>query len=227
MSDPRDIETLTVLSVSSLDAECVWVEFETGEKMGVTKDLSAQFRLTPGTKIPRKPFLCAAWNEQRERAWERVGILLGRGMRSAGELRNDLMRCGFSADVAERTIQKCRQYGWVDDLAFARVFLQRNMHKARGEKQIRWELRRKGIDPQTIDQAMAEVEETQWYEHAYAYARKKWVARPAGNEATDRRKEALKIGEALLRRGFSEGIARKVVRELLGQDKPGTARLSE
>lgn len=77
--------------------------------------------------------------------------------RSIGEVRRRLSRVGYRDELVEGAIARLVELGMLDDQAFARTWIEsRDRARPRGERALRFELARKGIDRQTADATIAE-----------------------------------------------------------------------
>jgi regulatory protein len=77
--------------------------------------------------------------------------------RSAAEVRRRLLVRGYRADLVEGSIERLTELGMIDDAAFARAWVEsRDRVRPRGERMLRQELARKGIDSDIRDEAIAE-----------------------------------------------------------------------
>ena len=79
--------------------------------------------------------------------------------RSAEEVRRRLLLRGYRPDLVEGSIERLTELGMIDDAAFARAWVEsRDRARPRGERALRQELARKGIDRALRDEALAERE---------------------------------------------------------------------
>ncbi len=77
--------------------------------------------------------------------------------RSAAEVRRRLLLRGYRADLVEGAIERLTELGMIDDAAFARAWVEsRDRARPRGERALRQELARKGIDREVTDEAIEE-----------------------------------------------------------------------
>jgi len=75
--------------------------------------------------------------------------------RSAAEVRRRLVTAGYRAELVEGAITRLGELGIVDDEAFARAWVEsRDRARPRGERALRTELRRKGIDRAVADDVL-------------------------------------------------------------------------
>jgi regulatory protein len=93
--------------------------------------------------------------QSREDAYQRALSLLARRPRSQRELELYFKRRGIEDGVAAGVIERLRDQGLVDDLAFAKAWVEnRNEFRPRGPYALRAELHKKGVANETIDAAL-------------------------------------------------------------------------
>ena len=81
--------------------------------------------------------------------------------RSIAEVRRRLTSAGYRPDLVDGAIDRLTELGMLDDDAFARAWVEsRDRAHPRGERAIRDELRRKGIDRETSEQVLADRRDT-------------------------------------------------------------------
>ena len=81
--------------------------------------------------------------------------------RSAAEVRRRLTSAGYREELVTGAIERLTDLGVLDDEAFARAWVEsRDRARPRGERALRSELGRKGIDRQLTDEVL-EVRETE------------------------------------------------------------------
>lgn len=77
--------------------------------------------------------------------------------RSEHELRQRLKRRGFSDSIITETLIFLKDKGLVDDLEFARIWVESRIKKPLGIHRLKQELRIKGIDKNLIEQVIERV----------------------------------------------------------------------
>ena len=128
--------------------------------------------------------------------------------RSEFEMRVWLGRKGHGSRTIENTLSALRAKGLLDDLAFARFWREsRESSSPRSRAALRSELRRKGIDPDVVAEALDGVDEEA---AAYRAAQKK-AARLATVDHDDFR---TRLSAVLKRRGFSYEVTEHTVNRL-------------
>lgn len=138
--------------------------------------------------------------------------------RSRSELAGKLARKHVPEEVATRLLDRFEEVGLVDDAAFAREWT-RSRQAGRGlaRPALRQELRRKGIDAETIDEALGEVDPEDERVAARRLVQRKLRSVQGHDETTQVRR----LVAMLARKGYSPGVAYAVVREVLGEAAAG------
>ena len=79
--------------------------------------------------------------------------------RSEKEIREKILKKGYSMDECEEAVAFCREYGYIDDVRYAAHFVHDAVEiKKWGKGRIRMELKRKGVDEDIINEALESVE---------------------------------------------------------------------
>ena len=177
---------------------------------GVHVDLVVEFGLHKGKglDVEAQEEIIAA---DRVRAARETAMgYLGYGARTEREVRQKLIRSGFDDNVAEDTVARLRELGYLDDAAYARSYAQaRFRNRGYGPGRLRSDLMRRGIAAALIDAVLDDLtEQEDMLEAARRHAEKRWPRLAAEPDARKRRK---KLSDYLVRRGFSYDIARSII----------------
>lgn len=165
-------------------------------------------RLRVGQVLSDEDIARLRQRDTAERAAERALDLLSYRPRSEAEIRERLTE-RYDPETAAEVLERLRRSGLVDDREFARYWVQsRLQHNPRGVVALRQELYQKGVDESAIEEALAEYDEEEAAARAAETARRKLRGLPP--DVFRRR-----LTDYLLRRGFSSGVARTVVQQVL------------
>jgi regulatory protein len=144
--------------------------------------------------------------------------------RTRAELAGALRRRGLADEVIAEVLGRYGEVGMVDDEAFARAWVT-SRHHGRGlaRRALAGELRRKGVESEAVDVALAEVDGDTEEATARALVQRRLAAeRGALRRATDaaarQREEAALIRRLvglLARKGYPSGLAFRVVKDAL------------
>ncbi|MCH8961348.1 MAG: RecX family transcriptional regulator [Bacteroidetes bacterium] len=208
--------TVTRLAGQQKNPQRVSVFIDEAFAFGVHGDLVVEFGLYKGQalSVEEQQRIVEA---DRERAARVVALdYLGYRARTEHEVRQKLARSGFDEAVAERTVARLRERGYLDDEAYARSYVQaRFRNRGYGPGRLRSDLHRRGVARGLIDAVLeALVDQEDMLEAARRHAEKRWPRLAAEADAFKRRK---KLSEYLVRRGFSYDTARRVVEEFENQ----------
>jgi regulatory protein len=125
-----------------------------------------------------------------------------------------LRRRGAPPDVAAAVVAELVARGYVDDAAFARAWVQTRSARGYGADRLRAELRRRGVAPAVVEAALAAIDADSALERARALARRRLpVLRRARPDRV-----AIRLADALRRRGYAPAIVARIVRECGGSD---------
>ncbi|GAA2398545.1 hypothetical protein GCM10010420_25930 [Streptomyces glaucosporus] len=132
--------------------------------------------------------------------------------RTRGQLAEALRKREVPEDVADAVLSRFEDVGLIDDAAFADAWVE-SRHHGRGlaRRALARELRTKGVDPTLIDNAVGQLDPEQEERTARALVERKLRT----TRGLDRDKRLRRLAGMLARKGYSEGLALRVVREAL------------
>jgi len=166
--------------------------------------------LETGRKLSEAEIKRLQEQDTYEVAFQKALQFISHRPRSIEETRRRLSKKGFSDEVVETTLEKLLDKNYLDDLDFARQWIEnRNEFRPRSDRLLAYELRLKGVADKEITQALEKFGGDQ-DELAYNAGIKK--ARKCRLETKfDFQK---KVGGFLSRRGFHYGIVKPTVERL-------------
>ena len=131
--------------------------------------------------------------------------------RSIIELKEKLVRKGFSSTDIETTVLDLMASGLLDDRVFTKSWINYRLARPFGFRRIIQELKDKGIDPEIIEQAVAEIQGSVNVENVVLeLAQRRWQRLPA----IDLVKKKKRVLDFLLRRGFEADVSMKIIKKL-------------
>ena len=132
--------------------------------------------------------------------------------RSRAELSERLAKKGYSAEIAERVLDRLTEVGLVNDADFAQQWVHsRHTYSGKGKRALALELRRKGIGQDDAAEALAQIDSEDERARATELVAKKLRT----VSADDRDRAVRRLVSMLARRGFPQGMAFEVVKEQL------------
>jgi regulatory protein len=151
-------------------------------------------------------------DDPEERARQICLRLLTLAPRSRAQLADALHRRGIPGHVADSVLDRFTDAGLIDDAAFARAWVE-SRHYSRGlaGRALTAELRQRGVDDEEIREAVAELGPDADVTTARELVRQKLPA-TRGQPAQAR---VRRLAGMLARKGYSPGLAFRVIREAL------------
>ena len=119
-----------------------------GTYLRVTKEITAELGLKTGQTLDEKT-IDTLRAHGGVRADEAGAAILGRRMYSESELRGRLADRGYTDEEIDEAVEKLKEYGFLDDAAYAAALVERAAAKNQSKKALLFELNRRGIDRET------------------------------------------------------------------------------
>ncbi|MGW1270970.1 recombination regulator RecX [Streptomyces sp. NPDC002491] len=142
--------------------------------------------------------------------------------RTRKQLADALHKREIPDDVAEEVLSRFEEVGLIDDGAFADAWVE-SRHHGRGlaRRALAQELRTKGVDSELIEEAVGRLDSEQEEETARELVARKLRA----TRGLDRDRRLRRLAGMLARKGYSEGLALRVVRQALEEEGEDTESL--
>ncbi len=138
--------------------------------------------------------------------------LLTLSPKTRAQLAEALARKGVPDEVSERVLGRFTEVGLIDDESFAQSWV-RSRHTGKGlaPRALSAELRRRGVADETIKEAVAELQPEDLEETARALVSRKLHT----TRSLDHDRRVRRLVGMLARKGYSPGLAYRVVKEVL------------
>lgn len=199
--------TITALQADKGKRERVDVFLDGERAFSLTLTLAAA--LGVGQALDDATIARLRQEDEIARAVGRAARFLGYRPRSMAEVRRYLGRKGFTEGAVAAALERMTQQGWLDDLAFARFWVEDRLRfRPMGHRALSYELRQKGVAAEIIETALADADSL---DAARRAARRS--LRRLRHETPEQLRR--KLWGSLQRRGFEAELCREVVEELL------------
>ncbi|GAB1327172.1 recombination regulator RecX [Streptomyces sennicomposti] len=185
-----------------------------GEASAVDGDASSLSRAergeSPGDPVERARAIC-------------LRLLTGTP-RTRKQLADALRKREIPDEAAQEVLSRFEEVGLIDDSAFADAWVE-SRHHGRGlaRRALARELRTKGVDATLIDEAVGRLDADQ----EEATARELVARKLRSTRGLDRDKRLRRLAGMLARKGYSQGLALKVVRQALEEEGEDTDFLED
>ncbi|WP_030342836.1 recombination regulator RecX [Streptomyces sp. NRRL S-1022] len=144
--------------------------------------------------------------------------------RTRKQLADALRKREIPEDVADEVLDRFEEVGLINDGAFADAWVE-SRHHGRGlaRRALARELRTKGVDSALIEDAVAQLDP----EQEEATARELVARKLRATRGLDRDKRLRRLAGMLARKGYSEGMALRIVRQALEEEGEDTEFLGD
>lgn len=179
--------------------------------LGIHEDILVKYNLQKGMEVSDEFIQDILMAEEKNKTLHYCLNRLSYRARSEKELRISMERKGYTEDNIESAIDYCIENGYIDDLAFAKSFVndKTNLNKY-GPERIRYDLMIKGVSRDIIDQVLI-VDRDDQLDMARELASKK-----ISSYKNDAKRDIYrKLSGFLQRKGFTYDVISSVVRETL------------
>lgn len=145
-------------------------------------------------------------NSEADKAMSYASRVLTYRQRTTRELTKKLEEHGFSAEATRSVMDTMVKYGYIDDKAYTRQWIEQRLYK-RGFAGLKRELQQKGVDPVIIEETIAQAGPEVEFQAALQLAIKKFT--PCGSNYS-----FSKLARFLQNRGYSYETISKVGRTI-------------
>ena len=197
------MKKVTALEVQKKNPNRVNVHLDGEFAFGLARITAAWLKV--GDVLSEEKLASLQAEDARERALQQALLFLSYRARSEKEIRQNLKKHEYPEDAIEYTMIRLRENRLANDKEFAQAWVEnRSTFRPRSRRALTMELRQKGLDEETIKNAVSDVDEEAL---AYETARKR-APRLQRLEWGAFRK---KLSEHLARRGFPYSVVSSVV----------------
>ena len=132
---------------------------------GLTIEALVKNRLKVGQVVTEERLAEIQLESEKNTAFDKALTHLSATNKTEKEMRTFLAKKGYLPAVADYVIEKLRAYNFLNDAQYAEIYAE-HAAKNKGGRLIRMELRGKGIDERSIDEALSALDEGQEAEAA-------------------------------------------------------------
>ncbi|MCF6093149.1 RecX family transcriptional regulator [Microaerobacter geothermalis] len=183
------------------------------EYMGsVHEDIVIKYRLIKGKSISDQDLKTMMVDDERHQVYLAALKYLGYRPRTEKEVMMYLIRKGYDEKNCRAVMARLIGEGYINDEKYAEQWIKERMMKKKGSLLLKKELLNKGIQSEIVEQAVSCINKDKEYEQALSLAEKKITY--FSNQLTSMQKKK-KLGDFLLRRGFSYEMVQSVIDRLL------------
>ena len=183
--------------------------------MGIYKELVFTLNLKKGMEIDEEVLRNMLYDEMYIKAKNKALNILTKAPQSEKNIITKLSS-DFDEDIIEDVLVFLRKYNFVNDEDLAQRITNTNLKVNKcGKNRIKQNLYNKGIDRNTIDSVVSDIDSDIEFENAMYLAKKRYER--VKNE--DKNKIYQKISQHLAYKGFDYSVIKKVLNKLLNFDE--------
>jgi regulatory protein len=214
LADAPDCGAITAIEQQDRDPERVSIFLDERFAFGLGAEQALAEGLRIGDELSEVRVAALRALDEGGRATTAALRLLALRPRSIREVSDRLRQRGYSQQAIEAAVAKLEGWRYVDDADFARFWVEnREQHKPRGRRLLEQELRRKGVDRETVRDAIdaAELDEL-------GSAMEQGRAKLRTYSGLEPRVVRRRLGGYLARRGYDVETVRRVLARLMDED---------
>ncbi len=183
--------------------------------MAIYAELVYSFNLKKGIEIDENKLKNLLKDEMYIKAKNKTLNILSKADQSEKKIKEKLYS-EFEEDTIDKVIDFLKRNNFINDDMLAQKIVNTNVNLNKcGKNKIKQNLYIKGIDKNSIDDALSEIDDNIEYENAMYLAKKRYNR--VKNE--DKRKIYQKISQHLAYKGFNYDIIKRVLNKLLSFDE--------
>ncbi len=124
---------------------------------GISLETVIKFHLKKDLEISRDELDNVILEAERLRAFDKALEYVSKLSKTKRQVKDYLIKKGFSEDISWQAIDKLKEYGYIDDIDYARRFIEYNSKK-QGIKLLQYKLMQKGIKKEDIEKACSDID---------------------------------------------------------------------
>ena len=183
--------------------------------MSIFTELVYTFNLKKGLDIEEEHLQTILKDEMYIKAKNKALSILSKADQSEKNIK-DKLSADFEEDTIDNVIEFLKKYNFINDSLLAQKIVNTNVNLNKcGKNRIKQNLYNKGLDRNSIDEAISELDTDVEFENAMYLAKKRYER----VKKEDKRKIYQKISQHLTYKGFSYDIVKSVLNKLLNSDE--------
>ncbi len=124
---------------------------------GIKLEVAIKYHLKAGMRIEKEQLDRIQLETEKSQALDRAMTHLSAAMKTRKQISDFLAKKGYTQPVIEYVLERLTYYGFVDDFAFCRSYVQ--SVKGKGKRALENDLIKRGADKEAIEAALSETEE--------------------------------------------------------------------
>lgn len=149
---------ITSITPQKHDAARCNIEVDGRFYCGLKLETVMSHRLKVGAHVSLEELARIQLESEKSGALDKALLHIAASMKTEKEVRDYLKKKGYLEDVSDYVIEKMKGYGFLDDAQYAKAYTE-SAAKRKSKKLIALELRRRGVDDESVRDALSDVNE--------------------------------------------------------------------
>lgn len=211
---------ITKVEVQKNNKERVNIYIDGEFELSCSAELAYKYNLKSGKVIEPEEFGGLVSEDNYIKCKTAALRYMERSYKSQKEITDKLLEKGYEEETVHRVLEFLKSYGFVDDKNYVQLYAKEKL-STQGKNKIKHALSRKGIHEEVIEECLRSFDSSIEENTALAMAEKK--LKTLVKSEKDRRKIYRKLGEFLIRNGFSvekvKDVVERVMRDYLWESE--------
>lgn len=154
------MKQITAIKEQSKNKKRVSVYLDGEFYCGLDLVTALKYRLKVGEFIDENRLVEIQYNAEMQACFDKALTYISSSVKTEKQIKDKLLRLGYLDEIIEKTLEKLKDYGYVDDGDYARRYTA-TYKGVKGKKLIKLELRKKGVLEKDVDSALNQIESQQ------------------------------------------------------------------
>lgn len=196
---------MQILNIKKDKLHLTKISLSNGEEVLIDNDVVGEHFLKKGDSLTEEKLNALVFQSQYQRAKSRAVGYLDRKDRTSNELYKKLCQVGFDQKASAQVIGRLQEVGLIDDRRFAENYRDRLLRDNVSKREMLNKLFQKGVPYDLAKEVLSDLEVSE-EEQIKALIDKKYRTKLTAENGAE------KVFAALVRKGFSYGAVRQVLK---------------
>ncbi len=175
---------------------------------GMSVETALKNRLKVGQEIDKQKLEDLVLESERQEALIKATDYILKGLKTKRQVKEYLIKKGYSEQVAYESVDKLKEYNYIDDVEYARQYIE-SVSKKQGKRLTEYRLMMKGVRKEDIESAYSDADD-------HASESVKIIAKKHLGDKPITRENLAKTYRYLIGKGFSYEEAKNALSDYQG-----------
>lgn len=209
------MNVITKIEVQKRNKERVNIYIDNEYSFSLSAELVYKEGLKTNEKIDLEKIKSIAKEDNYMKCKNTALRIVEKSYKSEKELKNKLLLKGYDNLTIDKTLNFLKEYNFLSDTNYVKMYV-KDRSRLQGKKKIKYDLIKKGINDNLIEEEISNIDEDEEREVAYSMALKKYNV--LAKRESDKYKLSQKLYRFLLSKGYDYDIVSYVVKRVTNTD---------